>query len=772
MAMNGALVSYCIQTLRLCAFPIASAVLGPVMLAMLPQGIEVLRTMSDTALADSSGQPDEFGRVCFFLVSLVVWSLANWYGARMLVQRQFGYPVPAQASPFARRWRTGLPRALIVLGWFPIALTLARIGELKVAAASTLCCGAALTFATYRRALLRWLSSLLPRIWPSLAGPGAVGNTAAGAQRAQIPEGELLTLVTTGIGAVIGLVTLSMADLGVARMLGAAALLLLALAMWTLALTVLLVYLPKASGWPALTGVAVLAALLFANLGWTANHGIASRRVDADEQTRVPRPEAFAYWEQWRVSPLTPTSGPIYLVAAEGGASRSAWWTGHVLSVLDDVTQGDFGRRTFAVSGVSGGSLGLATWVALRKDLAEERFHVPDAPVPDDVQRGGDLPSEARDWGRAPDVRACEVATHQPTLASVRSACFLGGDFVSTVLAYLLGADLLQRITPAPIAAWDRSIGLETTWSRDWRLSFGSDHFARPLVDLYAHRVGASFPRTDLPLLLLNTTSAVQGRPMVQALVRIPSPEVDDLLDPALRTSGLTLAGAVHNSARFPYVSPGGDVLTADGQFYDSVVDGGYVENSGALGLATLIRVLRAQAEKQGKVGDLKEFLQRVVVIFIANDPDEPVFDTTTLCTKDASALNLTPRAPWGELGTPPLGLYQTRSGRAGVERRALIRELDLCPQETMPTDTRTKDVANAYFISMGSPMVKEFRPAMSWFMRFEARDTMWRAVATDPASREIQRLLRQWATEAKADEATAVWRLSRFGVARQGAAR
>ena len=46
---------------------------------------------------------------------------------------------------------------------------------------------------------------------------------------------------------------------------------------------------------------------------------------------------------------------PVYLVAAEGGGIRAAYWTGTVLSDLADA-QPSFGSRLFAVSGISGGS--------------------------------------------------------------------------------------------------------------------------------------------------------------------------------------------------------------------------------------------------------------------------------------------------------------------------------------------------------------------------------------------------------------------------------
>jgi hypothetical protein len=727
--MIGPFLSYYIQTLRLCAMAVASALLGPVFLVMLPQGIEVLRTLDDTTLMAPGRYPDEFTRDLAFLAALVLWSLANWYGARLLLQRQLGLPMTVQFTPEAARWRKWLPRSLIVVGALPVALKLAQLGQVATAAAVVVACGGVYLFAVYRRQLASMFGGTSTR--------RTIATVPAGGLRSDLPEGEELSLYLAAAFALVMVIALSTTNYGLSRALGAAAILLLALAGIGLALNVLLIYLPRTSGWPAFTGAAVVVSILFGSLGLTANHGIAGRRVEADAQARVVRPLAHQYWQQWMNAPTTPKEGPLYLVAAEGGASRSAWWSGHVLSVLDDATGGDFGRRVFAVSGVSGGSLGIAAWVALHRDAADGRRQ----------------PAYGAGQSHAPRREQCEVLQGAGQSLATSSACFLGGDFVSTTLGYLVGVDFLQRAFPAPIASWDRSQGLEATWAQDWYLMFGTGHFSRPLMDLYRGAGPEAMPlRTDLPLLIINTTSAGQGRPVVQSAVRMPDPEVDDLLDPALRTAGLTLATAVHNSARFPYVSPGGDIVTARGDYYDSVVDGGYVENSGALALGTLMRSI---ASGQGDSPAWEQFRKRLVVVFIANDPDEPVADGASLCDARPRPLDLAPRQSWGEAATPPVGLFMVRAGRAAVSRRALLRELHLCEPATAPP---------VYFVSMASPPIREVRPAMSWYMRPDSRDAMWRAVATQPARPEMRRLLEQWAEQSHGDKPEALARLDRFG--------
>jgi hypothetical protein len=79
---------------------------------------------------------------------------------------------------------------------------------------------------------------------------------------------------------------------------------------------------------------------------------------------------------------------------------------------------------------------------------------------------------------------------------------------------------------------------------------------------------------------------------------------VTDLLDPVFDSRRLSLAQAVHNSARFPYVSPGAMVLGMPSTAMPPggklpqlgrLGDGGYHEGSGAATLADLIEQLVAE---------------------------------------------------------------------------------------------------------------------------------------------------------------------------------
>ena len=66
------------------------------------------------------------------------------------------------------------------------------------------------------------------------------------------------------------------------------------------------------------------------------------------------------------------------------------------------------------------------------------------------------------------------------------------------------------------------------------------------------------------------------------------------LLPSALHCFASCLSTAAHNSARFPIISPAGEIRNRQHQIVDRIVDGGYFENYGALGAMELAQAIRA----------------------------------------------------------------------------------------------------------------------------------------------------------------------------------
>ena len=72
----------------------------------------------------------------------------------------------------------------------------------------------------------------------------------------------------------------------------------------------------------------------------------------------------------------------------------------------------------------------------------------------------------------------------------------------------------------------------------------------------------------------------------------------------------MRLSTAAHNSARFPIVSPPGSIRNREHHIVDRIVDGGYMENYGALGALESAQAIRAVESK------LAPF-----VLVVSNDP-------------------------------------------------------------------------------------------------------------------------------------------------------
>ena len=113
-------------------------------------------------------------------------------------------------------------------------------------------------------------------------------------------------------------------------------------------------------------------------------------------------------------------------------------------------------------------------------------------------------------------------------------------------------------------------------------------------------------------MLLLNATHEETGNRIITSHVRIERNVFVDSLD-ALNVlqSDVRASTAAHNSARFTYVSPAGDL----GWDHGSVIDGGYFENFGALSALELAHA--AQEALKKKKAEIK-----LVILMISSDPD------------------------------------------------------------------------------------------------------------------------------------------------------
>ncbi len=343
------------------------------------------------------------------------------------------------------------------------------------------------------------------------------------------------------------------------------------------------------------------------------NHEV--RAITAPLPARVAITSAFrGFLADSAVRYTAPEPVPVILVAASSGGLAAAYWTATVLGDLADAVPG-FSKQLFAVSSVSGGSLGSMETLAM---LSEP--HLPQGCY---------------------GVRVC--AQHA-----------LGADFLAPTLGSLLYADFFQRFLPVPVFP-DRAVALEKAWQAQWHEVTGNDRLSQPFLQLWTD------PKKPWPALFMNSTSVLRGDRLLVSNLQFASEDMDvsidagDLLERV--NADLPASAAADTSARFPLFGPVGVLRDrVSGKAADLVVDGGYFEDFGATTLLEALDVL-AEVARRDKIA------VRFIVIQIIGAPAAAV-------EKPEDAI--LPRGVWGPLDT----LLHTREARGIAATHALARRI------------------------------------------------------------------------------------------------
>ena len=311
---------------------------------------------------------------------------------------------------------------------------------------------------------------------------------------------------------------------------------------------------------PATVAIVAL-ALIFSYFNLNDNHLIrplprvdissvkSAQFADASPSSLATAKAAFSDWvaqrpdlEQYRSSK---TPYPVYLVAAQGGGIYAAYHAAVSLAGLQDIVP-SFASHTFAISGVSGGSLGASGFASLVKD-----YEANGAPASD-----------------------------REHLFRRRSEDLFGQDLLSPLLAMAMFPDILQRFLPFPINDWDRARGLEAAFEQAWARN----------TELRSQPLQASFhdfwePSASFPALLLNSTGVSSGDRAIYAPFDVPplGQQVEQSPVLKLEDSQVRLSTAAGVSARFPIITPAGWLYRhfAGEPYKTRLVDGGYFDNSG-----------------------------------------------------------------------------------------------------------------------------------------------------------------------------------------------
>lgn len=381
-----------------------------------------------------------------------------------------------------------------------------------------------------------------------------------------------------------------------AHVLGAAGMAMLALAALTTLASVAVLFWGRHTGLPSAT-MLVLGGLLIAGTP-ANNHEI--RRLDPIPAARPTLRDAAGAWLEAcgaRVAPDATKPLDLVLVGTAGGASRAGLWTTRVLDSLS-ATDPQFHGRLFGISGVSGGSLGAAVWVA---SLARDGV---------DCTQPAAAAAEARTQRHAGFFARDHLAAPIAAFLSTDPVWFgfVPFNLVATV-PRMLGAT--HSWTPP-----DRAAALERSWEIAWRDLSGGDEMAAPFHALW--REGDAW-RYRRPLLFLNGTHQRTGLPIVTAPARLDRPDFlasHDFIN--ITAHDVRLSTAATNSARFPYVTPAGGFREAgQGDWLGNLVDGGYFDNQGASTLSDVALALHDVFRAR-----FPERWLRLMVVQVSSDPE------------------------------------------------------------------------------------------------------------------------------------------------------
>lgn len=588
-----------------------------------------------------------------FPVAVALLAAMSWYWSRQFLRIVYPHAAPPIDPP--SRWiGEWAPRLLGGLTFFVVFLDIvkaarqygagARPFAMWVYGAIFLLAGPLFVLFAYKR-----------RDWFNIPASSTVSSLTALMQDAPLRLGFVLTLA---LGLFLA-ATLAPQRIG---LLGAPTIVALSAALWV-PLGGLLVYAGNRLRLPIFTFLFVLA---FAFSKCNDNHVVTPRAM----LPIARRPNVTTQFTAWSAALNTKYGAgnrqPVFIVVTEGGGIRAAYWTAAVLTALHDQLP-RFSDHVFAISSVSGGSLGATTYATLLATPSLE---------------------------------------HKPIRTDAMHA--LRGDALGPTLAAALQPDLAQRFLPWPMLP-DRAAALEGAWEYGWRSRYvtGATMSQRfrmwlsrttpkpppPYLDDNFLAVFAPRNLTLFPSLFLNSTVVEKGARAIISNLRIESWRLrnrDDDPEPSEFSSAydvlaelegdIRISTAAHFSARFPYVSPAGTIRTprfgsksvvrpknettcidcpteetceSCNQNCCHLVDGGYFENSGAVTAAEIITTMRQ--------ANMPANLYPVVIIISATRDPLPRYE---------------PQERVGEITTPPSALLNVRGGRGDLAVAQLKRAL------------------------------------------------------------------------------------------------
>ena len=363
----------------------------------------------------------------------------------------------------------------------------------------------------------------------------------------------------------------------------------------------------------------ILYALIIAAADWNGDRWmrvIAASDASPDATKTLPLiSNAFESWLKQRAAKSTASAGvgsastepyPVFIISAQGGGIYAAYNSAIFLSRMEDLCP-NFHRHVFAISGVSGGSVGAATFTAAL-DAAAKSNALPASvtqPCPSITQfLSGAIANNRLDAPGQFELKADQVLSH---------------DFLAPLAAATLFPDFSQWVIPHSFGILDRSRALEYSLesATDGIYQAPKDGTATPNILREGYHDFWK-PEGNIPALLLNATDTATGKRVLFSPFMLSRGD-DWASDVCVLTppnkSKIPISTAAFVSARFVWVTPAastdmvnrcmgqqsikGTVGKEENKIAKArLVDGGYIDNSGIETALDAIADLNAQ--KQG----------------------------------------------------------------------------------------------------------------------------------------------------------------------------
>ncbi|MBV9286884.1 MAG: hypothetical protein JO288_03510, partial [Hyphomicrobiales bacterium] len=250
---------------------------------------------------------------------------------------------------------------------------------------------------------------------------------------------------------------------------------------------------------------------------WVDNHAVGRRAFSASATGPIERltlEQAYAMWAGAQPGGAQ-AKRTMVLVASQGGASRAGYWTAAALARLKEAAAAkgaDFDSHLFAISSVSGGSVGSVGYAAIR------------------------------------------LATPDPRDLTLRLLRFAGDNGLGPAVTGMFYPDLLQRFLPVAFLP-DRAETLERSWEAAWASSGAPN--AEAMRETFL-RLAPKSGEPWRPILIVQGASENGGRRVLTSGIQFTCDQID--ADDFLASEGHDVAAstAILNGARFPWISPGG----------------------------------------------------------------------------------------------------------------------------------------------------------------------------------------------------------------------